>query len=633
MRAHRIRRYGARAMRSFVLFTALLAAGCQCGHPGPGGTGGGGGSGNAPMSITVTPADATYTTDGISPVMAPYMATAKYADGHSEDITTKATFSLDDIGLGQFMGNTFKSVTNRGGKGNVSAILDGVTGKTTLTLVYQSVIKDPASTMLPADVDTRFGGMTDMARAPDIVYPNDGVLLPPNLGKLEVHFLPGTGNTLFQLSIASTYTNVKIYLGCTTPLNGGCVYVPDATAWSALATANRGGDPVTLTLKGTGAMMGSTVGVSSPTSLSFSNDDIQGGLYYWTTTTKAIMRWDFGSATQTTPDKVIDAATVGGGTNCIGCHALSPDGQKMVVEAEGSTDGRIALFNVSNLMQTTAFPAPNKSFFESWNAESTQFVGVDDRDTDFNLRIIDGTTGMLVQSIAGTGDMAHATDHPSWAADGNTIAYAHVERNGPRAVSLQWPTHGAIAAVKKSGATWGTAFDIAPAIDGKNRYYPAIAPSSDFLVFDESTCSGGGNADLDCDGDTDKTATMFAATLSAGATLIPLTKANGPGKRDMGATALTNSFPKWSPFNFQRTQELGSKLQWLTFSSGRKYGLRDPRPNSGDTTVWLWMVAIDPDKVAQGVDPSYPAFCLPFQDLSTSNHIPQWTQVVVPIIQ
>jgi hypothetical protein len=45
------------------------------------------------------------------------------------------------------------------------------------------------------------------------------------------------------------------------------------------------------------------------------------------------------------------------------------------------------------------------------------------------------------------------------------------------------------------------------------------------------------------------------------------------------------------------------------------------------------MVAIDPDKVAQGVDPSYPAFCLPFQDLSTSNHIPQWTQVVVPIIQ
>ena len=138
MRAHRIRRYGAHAMRSFVLFTTLLAAGCQCGHPGPGGTGGGGGgSGDAPMSITVTPADATYTTDGISPVMAPYMATAKYADGHSEDITTKATFSLDDIGLGQFMGNIFKSVTNRGGKGNVSAILDGVTGKTTLTLVYQ----------------------------------------------------------------------------------------------------------------------------------------------------------------------------------------------------------------------------------------------------------------------------------------------------------------------------------------------------------------------------------------------------------------------------------------------------------------------------------------------------------------
>ena len=44
------------------------------------------------------------------------------------------------------------------------------------------------------------------------------------------------------------------------------------------------------------------------------------------------------------------------------------------------------------------------------------------------------------------------------------------------------------------------------------------------------------------------------------------------------------------------------------------------------------MVAIDPAKVAVGDDPSYAAFCLPFQDLTTSNHIAQWTQVVVPII-
>ena len=32
-----------------------------------------------------------------------------------------------------------------------------------------------------------------------------------------------------------------------------------------------------------------------------------------------------------------------------------------------------------------------------------------------------------------------------------------------------------------------------------------------------------------------------------------------------------------------------------------------------------------------GTDPSFPAFALPFQDITTSNHIAQWTETVVPI--
>ena len=59
-------------------------------------------------------------------------------------------------------------------------------------------------------------------RAPDLVYPNDGVLLPPNLGRLEFHFKPGAGNTLFELSFANPVTDVKVYLRCTA-LNGGCM--------------------------------------------------------------------------------------------------------------------------------------------------------------------------------------------------------------------------------------------------------------------------------------------------------------------------------------------------------------------------------------------------------------------------
>jgi hypothetical protein len=41
------------------------------------------------------------------------------------------------------------------------------------------------------------------------------------------------------------------------------------------------------------------------------------------------------------------------------------------------------------------------------------------------------------------------------------------------------------------------------------------------------------------------------------------------------------------------------------------------------------MFAIDPDQIAAGKDGSFSGFFLPFQDLSTSNHIAQWTEAIV----
>jgi hypothetical protein len=41
------------------------------------------------------------------------------------------------------------------------------------------------------------------------------------------------------------------------------------------------------------------------------------------------------------------------------------------------------------------------------------------------------------------------------------------------------------------------------------------------------------------------------------------------------------------------------------------------------------MFALEPSAVAAGTDGSYPGFFLPFQDLSTSNHMAQWTERLV----
>jgi hypothetical protein len=576
------------------------------------------------MSISVEPADAGYQSDGVTPAHATYRATGTFAQGRTEDITARASFSVDDLSLGSFTGADLTTGVDHGGVTGVSAVLGGVVGRARYTLSVHRIFNDPGSTNLPPQLPTLFGKPPVAARAPQLVYPNDGVLVPPNLGQLEIHFLPGANNTVFELTVSGDFDELKVYLRCAVPLNGGCVYQPDPAVWGALAAGNRG-RTVTFVLKGTDDT-GSEVGESAPLKVAFSFDDILGGLYYWTTTTKSIMRFDFAAPAMTSAQKFVDAAITSNPSGCIGCHALSRDGKKMVVEAEGSTDGRIAIVDVASKMPVVPFPSPNKSFFESWSPDSTRFVGVDDRGTDFNLRIFDGATGMLVESIMNTGTAARATDHPDWSADGNTIAYASVTREGPRAVSLQWPTKGAIRFVQRTANVWGAAVEVAPFVSGKNRFYPAIAPSGEYLVFEESTCASG-ETGLDCDADTDPTGTLFAAKLEANATLVPLARANSPGVRDNGKTALTNTFPKWSPFNFHRTGELGSRLQWLTFSSTRNYGLRAP-----NGLLWLWMVAVDPDQVSSAADPSFPAFCLPFQDLSTSNHIAQWTEVVIPSV-
>jgi len=130
----------------------------------------------------------------------------------------------------------------------------------------------------------------------------------------------------------------------------------------------------------------------------------------------------------------------------------------------------------------------------------------------------------------------------------------------------------------------------------------------------EGVCSGVGEGGTDCSGEIDG-------------------EGDSPGVADKGTTNLTDSFPKWSPFTFRLDEE--HTLLWLTVSSIRQYGLRPPPSNSSSESAsgtLIWMVGFDPQALSNGLDPSFAAFALPFQDITTSNHIAQWTQEVVGII-
>jgi hypothetical protein len=94
------------------------------------------------------------------------------------------------------------------------------------------------------------------------------------------------------------------------------------------------------------------------------------------------------------------------------------------------------------------------------------------------------------------------------------------------------------------------------------------------------------------------------------------------------AAGLTNSWARWAPFE----QELHVDGQtpepffWLTFSSKRAFGVRLPAGSPQ-----LWMTPFFPNRASAGGDPSAPAFRLPFQELTTNNHIAQWTTEIVPV--
>jgi hypothetical protein len=182
---------------------------------------------------------------------------------------------------------------------------------------------------------------------------------------------------------------------------------------------------------------GTGVGTSATFSMAFSKDPLRGGLYYWTTTQgTGIMRWDFGDTTKTVAERFIGTQFTGG--TCVGCHALSRDGTKIIASAGGQNDGRLLLFDVARDAPMVPFPLVQHSQFESRNPMGTVFVGIytDDRKMgSSNLLVFDGMTGVKTGEI----DLGGARgDHPDWSKDGNRIVFTSVDTMGSYTDPAAW---------------------------------------------------------------------------------------------------------------------------------------------------------------------------------------------------
>lgn len=268
-----------------ILVTATALSGCSsCGNNGSGGPDGGNPGGNPTLgALTIEPANPVLVVSGSTKVIQNFKVTGTFTDGHSEDMTGQAGFSIDDARLGSFGGASFASSTDVGGTSIVRARVGTMSASTPITVKLDQKVSDtppPTSGLppVPADPGSKFGGTVDTSYKPEIVYPNNGVLVPPNLGQLEIHIKPNNASTtLFELAFSNSITDVRVYLRCYLPaglalptgVSRGCIYTPAQNVWKFLAESNRGGDQVKLTVRSTTDAGDGKVGVSNPISIQF----------------------------------------------------------------------------------------------------------------------------------------------------------------------------------------------------------------------------------------------------------------------------------------------------------------------------------------------------------------------------
>lgn len=577
-----------RAMKSLSL-ALLVLVGCGPSGGGDDDDGGGNGDGgNASITLEITPADAVLTvTDGV-PATQAYTVTARLADGTMADVSGTAIISIDEPRLGTFAGTTLTANGQLAGPTVVRAAYQGASAMTPVTIkVAGRRVIDPA----PANAADLFTAATeDPARAPVAVYPSNQTMVPPNLGDFEVHWTDSAGNDLFEVSLTSQYVDLRAYV--TASSTGWLAFLP--SEWSVAGDSERGGS-LKVVVRGLSTAMPQTAGSSAPLAINVALEDIEGGIYYWAASQSGIFRHDFGQPGLPAEPYYTPAQSSG---RCVACHALSRDGTRMAITFDGG-NGAATVLDVAT--RTQLFPSDGSvhSNFSAFAPDGLRvlmtYQGV--------ITLRDSATGAALSTVPTPG---YAT-HPDWSPLGDAICY--VISNAP---GQDWTFGGGHLYVQpfdEVTSTFGSPVELVPA-GGQNIYYPTFSPDGAWILYNQS------NEDAYDDG----SAEVYAVPADGSSAPQLVASANvGPG--------LTNSWARWAPFVSQTGGEMSEPFYWFTVSSKRAFGVRmgqGVRPQ-------VWMAPFHPNRAAAGIDPSLPAFRLPFQDLLSSNHIAQWTETVVPI--
>jgi TolB protein len=439
--------------------------------------------------------------------------------------------------------------------------------------------------------------------------------MPRNLGDFEIHWTDSHANDVFEISLRTDLADVRVYVsgGNGLPAQG-----PMASWRAFLASEWRAAvgseNAVTLQLRGVNSAAPGPVGAAPPQTIALSNEDMNGGLYYWATEAAnnviGIFRHDMARPGE--PAEEFLAISLA--ERCVGCHVLSRDGTKMAVTYENagaSAPGPATIVDVAT--RKTALEKAEWNF-GTFTPDNTQFLSVGGG----VLRVRDTATQDVLATMINSDPDARVS-HLELSPDGKQLAYVYIPLQG-RNTDIEFKL-GQIHVRSYNSVTREFGPDQVLVNDGQNNFSPSWSPDGQWIAFNKCPA-----ADFNYD---DNTSSTWVVKADGSQPQIELAKANQ-------GTGLTNSSVRWAPFA-QTFGAANEPMFWLTMSSKRDFGVRlrntglAQRGSTGKHAQ-LWMTPFFPERAAQGMDPSVAAFRLPFQNLDSSNQTAQWTERIVTVV-
>ncbi len=537
------------------------------------------------VSIAVTPETSTVTILDVTVVQSVNLvATGTFDDGGSRDITGQVTWGADNAAPGAFVSPGLWQTSNRaGGSVTVAAQAGGLSAEATIDVLLRPSVDDPTFPPPPGAPDL-FDPMTpvvvaDPTSSPLIVYPSHETMFPRNVYRVLFQYDVGATTDVYRVRFTSEFLDMSVY-------TTGDRWQADETTWSFLAETNAG-SKVQMTVAGVDSANPTTIYESAPIDVFFSLSEVEGAIYYWSTSSEGVMK---GVLSEPAPTKFY---TQPPSETCVACHTVSRDGRRLAVGYDGET------------LQEVSVPARDVVVSEGRGYEMGWSTFSPDGSllllaNKGGLTLIDSDTGDPVGPNGGVVDLGGAlATHPDWSPLGDYVAVA-VCTKGDKNKDVEGCSVGRIP---YNGGDWGAIEILQPAAGGEdNNFFPKYSPDGQWIAYVSSTGKS-----------KDQPTSALHMIPATGGTPLELTIGNhrvGPldGVADTGST-----MPTWAPTTHPGTQ-------WLALSSIRDYG----KVLVGDHADQLWVMAIDLDRAAAGEDPSYAAFWLPLQDVTERNHRAFW---------